>query len=92
MNNENKFLLFFKKKIEPFMVIGVLILLAIIANQLIQGNELRETISENCGWAGEDYACYCEKTQALFIKDKMNNNLSIDNLIIPEGENVKLDR
>lgn len=69
---------FFRKRIEPFIALGVLILLIILAFQLYHGNNLRTEISQNCGWEGEDYRCFCEKSEALAIKDKMDNNLSFE--------------
>ncbi len=84
----DKFSVFFKKRIEPFMVVGVIIILGIICLQLSNGNELREEISQNCGWEEEDYRCFCEKSEAMAIKNK------IDILENPEDEviYVPMDR
>ncbi len=70
--NYDEFLVFFKKRIEPFIALGVLILLIILCLQLINGNELREEISLNCGWEEEDYRCFCEKSEAMAIKNKID--------------------
>ena len=45
-----EFAVFFKKRIEPFIALGVLIVLIILAVQLYQGQQLREEINQNCGW------------------------------------------
>ena len=67
-----------RKRIEPFIALGVLILLLILAYQLHTGNNLREEISQTCGWGEEDYRCFCEKSEAIAIMNKMNNNVTID--------------
>ena len=64
--------LFFKRRIEPFIALAVLITLVILAFQLSAGNELREEISQNCGWEEEDYRCFCEKSEAMEIKNKID--------------------
>lgn len=83
------FKLFFRKYIEPFMVIGVLIIMLFIYIEVRDGNELRTEISKNCGWEGEDYRCFCEKSEAIAIKAKMDNNFSFD---VDEVEYVQVDR
>ncbi len=30
--------------------------------------QLQKEISNNCGWSGEKYQCYCEKSKAMEIK------------------------
>jgi len=71
--NYDKFLMIFKKYIEPFIALGVLILLIVLCLQIYDGNELREEISQNCGWGEEDYRCFCEKSEAMAVKNKMDN-------------------
>ena len=61
------FTTFFKKKIEPFIAVGVLIIVIIICFQLYNGLQLREEINQNCGWEDEDYRCFCEKSDAMAI-------------------------
>lgn len=86
--NYDKFLPFFRRYIEPFIALGVLILLILLSVQLKNGNELRGEISTNCGWGEEDYRCFCEKSEALQIKNKMDN---LD-IIYEEKEYVQMDR
>lgn len=71
--NTDEFVIFFKKRIEPFIAIAVLILLIILCVQVYNGNNLRTEISKNCGWAEEDYRCFCERSEAMVIKNKMDN-------------------
>lgn len=86
--DSDKQLLFFRKKIEPFIALGVLIILVTLSVQLLHGNELRAEISQNCGWEDEDYRCFCEKSEAMKIRNK------IDNLEVTyeEDEYVQVDR
>ena len=81
------FTTFFRKRIEPFMVVGVIIILLIICLQLKTGLELREEISKNCGWEDEDYRCYCEKTDALRLKSLIDKNFTFT---VEGVENVSL--
>lgn len=74
--NTDEFTIFFRKRIEPFMVIGVLIILVFIGVQLYNGNNLRTEISQNCGWGEGDFRCFCEKSEAMAIKAKIDNNFS----------------
>lgn len=74
-----EYAVFFRKRIEPFIALGVLIIMIILCVQLYNGNELRTEISQNCGWEYEDYRCFCEKSEALAIKNKMENiDFSVD--------------
>jgi len=66
------FIKFFRKYVEPFIAFGVLVLLVILYFQVSAGNELREEISQNCGWEEEDYRCFCEKSEAMEIKNKID--------------------
>lgn len=79
---------FFKKRIEPFVALGVLIMLLVLSFQLYQGIELRKEINQNCGWEDENYRCFCEKSEVLSIMNKMDNI----NPIVGEVENVQVDR
>lgn len=76
--------IFFKKRIEPFIAVAVMILLIILVVQLKEGNELRTEISQTCGWAEEDFRCFCEKSQAMEIMNKMDNG--DNNLAFELGE------
>lgn len=84
------FTTFFKKRIEPFIAIAILMVLIYLAFQLKSGLELREEISENCGWEDEDYRCFCEKSEAMAIKNLIDENFSFT--VDEEIEYVQMDR
>jgi len=77
---KSKFTIFFRKRIEPFIALAVLILLIILAFQLYHGNNLRTEISQNCGWENEDYRCFCEKSEAVEIMNKINDNFTTEGI------------
>lgn len=87
--DKDKLAIFFRKRIEPFIALGVLILLVILSFQLMAGNELRTEISQTCGWEEEDFRCFCEKSDAIAIMNKMDNIQSFE---FGEVENVQVDR
>ncbi len=83
------FATFFKKRIEPFIALGILIILLILAVQLYNGVELRKEISQNCGWEDENYRCFCEKSEAMAIKNKIDGKIDFT---VDEVEYVRNDR
>lgn len=87
--DSDKLLVFFRKRVEPFIALGVLVILIILSYQLYQGNNLREEISLSCGWETEDYRCFCEKSEAMAIKAKIDNNFTID---LGEVDYVQVDK
>ena len=60
------------KKLEPFIAIGILIMLIVVGVLLYQDNQLKKEISKNCGWGEEDYLCYCEHSDIASIQNKLN--------------------
>lgn len=74
----SEFKIFFRKRIEPFIALAVLILLIIISFQLHEGIELRKEINKNCGWGEEDFRCFCEKSEALRIKNMMDAGQGVE--------------
>ena len=32
-----------------------------------------QEINENCGWGEDDYYCFCEKSEAMEIKNKIES-------------------
>ena len=79
-----KFIEFFEKWIKPFIAIAILIMLILVGSLLLREQNLKERISENCGWGEEDYYCYCERSEAVAIRNKLNGVIGIDD--------VELDR
>lgn len=73
-----KFTIFFKKRIEPFIALAVLIALVVLIFQLIEDNELKKEISQNCGWGEENYRCFCQKSDAMEIMNIINNDVNLE--------------
>lgn len=48
--------------------------------------QLQKEISENCGWSGENYKCYCEKGKAMeiqsIIDERMGKEINLSELNI----------
>lgn len=59
------------KRIEPFIAICILIMLIVLGTLLVKEQQLKKEISENCGWGEDDYYCYCEKSDSMKVKNKM---------------------
>lgn len=60
-DNHNEIIMFYKKRIEPFMAIFIIALLITGLVLLYQDNKLKKEISKSCGYETEKYICYCEK-------------------------------
>ena len=57
--------------VEGLMIIGLLIVLWFMYFHDLQ---LKEEISLQCGWGEDDYYCYCEKSEAMKIKNLVENS------------------
>jgi hypothetical protein len=76
MKEDNEeIVLFYKKRVEPFVAIFILAFLIVGCILLYQDNQLKKEISKNCGWEKEKYRCYCEKSFIEDIQGRMGNNL-----------------
>ena len=62
------------KKAEPFIAVGILIMLIILGVLLFREQQLKKEINENCGWGEEDYYCFCEKSEAMEVRNKMESS------------------
>ncbi len=71
---------FYKKWIQPFLAIFILVLLFMAVKGLMDYKNLQEDIKENCGWEDEDYKCYCRSSDIL----------EIDAFLIPGTRNMPL--
>ena len=87
---EFDFFRFWKKYGEPFTAISILCFIVFSVVMIKQDRALKEEINLNCGWGEEDYQCYCEKSQAMEIKNKMESGgfqgLNISGLNISDEE------
>lgn len=70
-----KAIVFFKKYIEPFLAIAILVMLVLAVGLLFQEQKLKREISENCGWGEENYRCYCEKSEAIEMQNRLNQDM-----------------
>lgn len=72
MTLEDTFIYKFVMKHHKFLSIVegicIIILLTGVWVMYFHSSALQEEISENCGWEGEDYQCFCQKDQALALK------------------------
>ena len=75
---------FYKKWIDPFFAIAVLLMVVILVGKLMEYNELQEEISANCGWEEEDTRCFCQKGDVIAAENELKGqyggiDLSLDN-------------
>jgi len=76
---------FWHKYNQVITSVSIIIFIIFSVVMIIQDRELKEQINENCGWGEENYQCFCEKSEAMEIKNKLENeglykiNLSLDN-------------
>lgn len=71
---------FYKKYILPFIALLILVMLIFCAVLLSNEQELKEKISENCGWEGEDYRCFCEKGDVVRIQNIINGSFNFSDV------------
>ena len=69
----NEAAIFYKKYIEPFVALFILAFLVTGCILLWQDNQLKEDISQNCGWETEDYQCYCDEATVSKMHDIIDN-------------------
>ena len=87
---------FCKKNNMHIMAVFILISLLWCGTLLSKEQGLKREISENCGWGDDNYYCYCEKSDAMEIKNKMDgidilDGIDLTNFSINAGsENVPL--
>lgn len=74
------------EKIQPYIAVAVLIMLAFLLFELSEYNRKQEEINKNCGWEEEDYYCYCEYSDVMNFKKNIEIKQEIEN------GNFELDR
>jgi len=89
---EFDFFKFWKKYGEPFTSISIICFIIFSVVMIRQDQALKKEISLNCGWGEDDYQCYCEKGDAMEIKNKMDNGNFQGLNLSWEYENVSMDR
>ena len=83
--------IWWKKYGEHIMAPMVVILLCLIWYQYFASNQLQEEINLNCGWGEDDYFCYCEKSEAMKLRNMVENPFDLSNLTIAGDYNATLD-
>jgi len=87
---------FWKEYGKHIEALAILIAITLVLTAVYNDRNLKQEISENCGWGEEDYYCYCEKSKAMQIKFMMEGREddyfnSVIEKINWSGDNVSLD-
>ena len=75
---------FWHKYGQSITSISIILFIVFSVGMMKKELALKKEISENCGWGEDDYYCYCEKSEAVRVKNKVQDEL------IFGVENVKL--
>jgi len=51
--------------------ISIILFIIFSVTMIVKDHNLKLEINENCGWGEDDYKCYCEKSEAIGIKNKL---------------------
>lgn len=82
-NKHYKFFLKHRKVISLIEGLCIIILISGLWIMYFDSKELQEEISENCGWGEEDYECFCQKSEAIAMKNEL---MGVDNVIVVEED------
>jgi len=52
---------------------------------------IKKEINENCGWGEEDYYCFCEKSESMAIKNKLESPNNPFRILGLDNASIKLD-
>ena len=70
-NSTYKFFMEHQKFISLIEGICIIILLIGVWIMFFHSSAIQKEISENCGWGEEDYECYCQKSDAIALKNEL---------------------
>jgi len=70
---ESKVIKFISKHAIHIEAVIVIICLFGLWFFMYQDHKIKERIELNCGWGEDNYYCYCEKSEAMEIKNKIEN-------------------
>lgn len=70
MFNDNKAWIWWKRYGEHLTAPLILFALIFLGFMLYQDQQLKHEISENCGWAEEDYECFCMKGEVVEMRNQ----------------------
>lgn len=62
-----------KQKLQIILGILIITLLLTVIVMYIQDSQRDKQISETCGWGNEKFYCFCEKSLAMEMKNKIES-------------------
>lgn len=84
---------FLKEWSMHLQALSIIILLIVVWLTYANSINIQKEIALNCGWEeGDDVQCYCEKSKAMEIKNKMETPIMPYSLNISGLENVEVDK
>lgn len=66
-----KFIMEHKTFIQIVEGILIIILIAGLWVMYFHSSSIQKEISENCGWGDDDYECYCQKDDAIALRNEL---------------------
>ena len=87
---DNKYYKFFMKHRKVISLIEGICIIILISGLWIMyfsSSELQKEISENCGWAEEDYECFCKKSDAIAMKNELQGGRN--DIVIEEDYGIR---
>lgn len=79
MDDNEKIIDFYNKRIKPFIAIFILAFLITSCYLLYQEVELKKEISKNCGFVNEGYRCYCDREKVEDIEKIIESQKNLYN-------------
>ena len=64
-----------KQKIQIVIGLVIVVLLLSVIVMYIQDSKRDKQISETCGWGNENFYCFCEKSTAMEMKNKIESEI-----------------
>ena len=83
------FIIFYKKWIEPFTAILILIALIFLSTMVYKSFTIQEQIKDNCGWEDEGVRCICERGEVVRMENELKG---LNNFTVGDFENAKVPR
>lgn len=75
----------YKRYVEPFIAIFVLIGLLYSCVMLYQNYQAKQDIALECGWTDEDVRCTCERSKVIAAENRMRDEFGEVNLNVSLG-------
>ena len=77
-NSTYKFFMKHQKLISLIEGVCIIILISGLWFMYFADAEMKRQINENCGWGEEDYQCFCQKSDAIALKNELENKYSVE--------------